>query len=35
MPIPRKMTGRAISVMDASIVAMSMPSVDTKSATHL
>src|SRR5580698_5134715 len=35
MPIPRKMLGRAISVMEASMVAMSMPRVEMKRATHL
>ena len=35
MPMPRKMSGSAINVMDPSIVAISMPSVETNSATHL
>ena len=35
MPMPRKMSGNAISVMEPSIVAINMPSVDMKSAIHL
>ena len=35
MPMPRKMSGSEISTMDPSIVAMSMPSVETNSAVHL
>jgi hypothetical protein len=35
IPIPRKMSGRAMSVMEPSIVAINMPSVEMKSAVHL
>ena len=35
MPMPRKMSGSAISRIDALIVAISMPSVVFDSATHL
>ena len=35
MPMPRKMSGRAIRVIEPSIVAMSMPRVEMKRATHL
>jgi hypothetical protein len=35
MPIPRKMSGREISVIEPSIVAMSMPRVEIVSAVHL
>ena len=35
MPIPRKMSGSAISMIDALIVAISTPSVVFDSATHL
>ena len=34
-PMPRKMSGRAISMMDELTVAISMPSVVLDSATHL
>ena len=34
-PIPRKMSGRAISRIEALIVAISTPSVVLDSATHL
>ena len=33
--MPRKMSGRAISVIDPSIVAMSIPSVEMNRAVHL
>ncbi len=33
--MPRKMSGSAMSTMEASIVAMSMPSVVMNSAVHL
>ena len=35
MPIPRKMSGRAISRIDPLIVAMSVPNVVLDNATHL
>ena len=35
MPIPRKMSGRAISTIEELIVAMSRPSVVFDSAIHL
>ena len=35
MPMPRKMSGSAINMMDPSIVAMRTPSVETNSAVHL
>ena len=33
--MPRKMSGRAMSVMEPSMVAINMPNVEMKSATHL
>lgn len=35
MPIPRKMSGKAINVMEPSMVAINMPSVEMNRATHL
>ena len=35
MPMPRKMSGSAMRVIEPSMVAMSMPSVETNSAIHL
>ena len=35
IPMPRKMSGNAIRVMEPSIVAINMPSVEMKSAVHL
>ena len=35
MPMPRKMSGRAMSMIDVSIVAIRMPSVVLERATHL
>ena len=35
MSMPRKMSGRAISVMVPSMVAMSIPKVEMNKATHL
>jgi hypothetical protein len=35
MPMPRKTSGRAISTMELSMVAISMPRVEMNSAIHL
>jgi hypothetical protein len=35
IPTPRKMSGIAISTIEASIVAINIPNVEMKSAVHL
>ncbi len=35
MPMPRKMSGSAMSTIDPSMVAISIPRVEMKSAIHL
>ncbi len=35
IPMPRKMLGRAMSTIELSMVAMSIPSVEMNSAIHL